>query len=313
MKTRWRSGVPNAQLPNKVRILENNDCSFRSRRHLIEGRVRSGIGPCEGPVPGDNSHFTNTRCRCYGGQKKGFQVGKAARSVERLFRIKSVFPEESTRQGPRGFQNVFSKSFQGVSGFHESFGVAFREVGVKLTSRHCTVDRREVKNVSTGKSTSGSASATSQKPGVTELEQRIQAFVRECDALRVAATPVLHKEKTSLVQQKVVLRWTAFHQCPTTCKMWKRWLSCRNCELRNALEVEDGVHQRVLGLIGGARSFKVGRSSQTDAPCQGLASHVWCQVDAKRRCLEGKSALPSMDHFSCRFWKESEVRSKRCS
>ena len=33
------------------------------------------------------------------------------------------------------------------------------------------------------------------EPGMTELEQRIQTPVRECNALGAAATPVLHQEK----------------------------------------------------------------------------------------------------------------------
>ena len=137
------------------------------------------------------------------------------------FRTRSVFSKQRLQFAKdHEVARTFSRSlFQGVSGFHDIRSGVPRGWS-QLTSRDCTVDRREVKNVSTGKSTIGSASATSQKPGVTELEQRIQAIMRECNALRVAATPVLHKEKP-VGQQMVVLRWTAFHQCPTTCKMWK--------------------------------------------------------------------------------------------
>ena len=55
-------------------------------------------------------------------------------------------------------------------------------------------------------------------------------------------------------------------------------------------------HHRVSGQIGGVRSFQVGSSHRGCPHAKGVlpALNNHAEVDVKRRCLEGKSALPSM-------------------
>ena len=75
------------------------------------------------------------------------------------------------------------------------------------------------------------------EPGVTELEQRIQALMRECDASRAAATPVLHLEKPIWCSEGCPSLDNP--PVPDNVQDVEWWLSCRNCELRNALEFGD--------------------------------------------------------------------------
>ena len=194
----------------------NSDGSSRSRGHLSEGRARSGIGPCEDPVPGDNSCFTITRRRCCGGQKEGLQVGEGARSFWRFYRSRSGFLEEGTRQAhevarerPLEVQIKECREFISRSEQRLARLEADRQALAQLTERRSRLSRLESQQLE----------APQPEPGV-KLEQRIQVFVRECDALRAAATPVLHQENQSGAQ-KGAPRWTTFHQCPTMCKMWK--------------------------------------------------------------------------------------------
>ena len=74
-------------------------------------------------------------------------------------------------------------------------------------------------------------------------------------------------------------------------------LSCRNCELRTALEFGDPGTIAFLGKLVAQGASKLAVLTE-DVPMPGVgvltALNNHAEVDAKRRCLEGKSKLPSM-------------------
>ena len=75
------------------------------------------------------------------------------------------------------------------------------------------------------------------------------------------------------------------------------WLSCRNCDLRNALEFGDPGTIAFLGKWVAQGVSKLAVLTE-DVPMPGVgvlpALNSHAEVYAKRRCLEGKSTLPSM-------------------
>ena len=154
-----------------------------------------------------------------------------------------------------------------MSEIHQSFGAASREVGGRSTGRDGTVDRREVKIVTTGKSAIGSASATA-RTGSDRLKQRI----RECDALRAAATPVLHQEKPDWCSEGCP-SLDNIPPVPDNVQDVEGWLSCRNCESRNALEFGD---QGTIAFWANwwRKELPSWQFSQRMSPCQESADHV---------------------------------------
>ena len=76
------------------------------------------------------------------------------------------------------------------------------------------------------------------------------------------------------------------------------WLSSRNCELRNALEFGDySTISKLSSLLaegsGRLAGFASADAMDTTSRSDLLAALI-ADGDAKRRCLPGKGALPSM-------------------
>ena len=69
------------------------------------------------------------------------------------------------------------------------------------------------------------------------------------------------------------------------------WFSCRNCELRNALEFGDPGTIAFLGKLVAQGASKLAILTE-DVSMPGLALNNHAQVDVRRKCLEGKSTLP---------------------
>ena len=112
------------------------------------------------------------------------------------------------------------------------------------------------------------------EPGVTELEQRNQALVRECEALRAAATPVLHQEKPIWCSE----RCPSLDNIPPVPDDARRGRVVKLSKLRveKCVGVWGSRHHRFSGQTGGARSFQVG-SSYRGCP------HVRAYIEQSRR------------------------------
>ena len=162
VKGRWRSVAPNAQLPNNVRTLETAIAALGPEDISVKTELEAAVARAKIQFQG-TTRVSPSPDVAVAEAKKGLQVGKGARSVWRFYRGRSGFLEEGTRQGPRSCQRTSSRGpNQGVSGIHRSFGAASREVGGRSTGRVGTVDRREVKIVTTGKLAIGSDPRNSQ-------------------------------------------------------------------------------------------------------------------------------------------------------
>ena len=134
-------------------------------------------------------------------------------------------------------------------------------------------------------------------PDVSAQLQRLEATVAE-----------LRKERDD-VRQKVECRsgvWMAnelpdVHRVPPIPVQEQHiydWLSSRNCELRNALEFGDhSTISKLSSLLaegcGRLAAFGTTESMDTSSRSDLMASLI-TDGDAKRRCLLGKAALPSM-------------------
>ena len=105
---------------------------------------------------------------------------------------------------------------------------------------------------------------------MTDLERRIQALLRECDALRVAATPVLHQKKPIWCSEGCP-SLDNIPPVPDDVQDVEGWLSSK-VRVEKFVGVWGSGHHRVFGQIGGARSFQVG------------SSHRGC-LHARGRCV----------------------------
>ena len=130
--------------------------------------------------------------------------------------------------------------------------------------------------------------AQPEGPSVTELQSRIDLLIRERDALQKIppkrALPGLWMtDGTPPIVQEVP-------PMPEDRQDLEGWLSCRNCELRNALEFGDGSTVGKVGALVAQGSARMVAFAQ-DIPMNGqakssLMSVLIDQADAKRRCIE---------------------------
>ena len=215
----------------------------RSRGRLSEGRARRALARAKIQFQGTNRVSPSPHVVVAEAKKKVFRLEKAlevyrdSTGQEVDFLKKAVAKaHEAARKRPLEVQIKECREF--VSS-EQRFLEADRQAELALlTEGKSRLSRLESQQLE--------APRQQPEPGVTELEQRIQALVRECDALRAAATQGCIRKNQSGAQ-KGAPRWTTFHQCPTMCQMWKG--GCRNCELRNALEFGDPGTIEFLGKL----------------------------------------------------------------
>ena len=121
-------------------------------------------------------------------------------------------------------------------------------------------------------------------PSVAELQRQIDQLVQERDALKVhpRQLPGVWMADGAPMASKDV------PPMPGDRQDLEGWLSCRNCELRNALEFGDtAAVARVGALVGSAKMA----AFVPDVPMDGqakssLMSALIDQADAKRRCID---------------------------
>ena len=130
--------------------------------------------------------------------------------------------------------------------------------------------------------------AQPEGPSVAELQSKIDQLIQERDALQKippkTALPGLWMADGSppIVQEVPPM--------PEDRQDLEGWLSCRNCELRNALEFGDVATVGKVGALEAQGSARMVAFAQ-DVPMNGhakssLMSVLIDQADAKRRCIE---------------------------
>ena len=209
VKERWRSGAATAQRPHSG----NSDGSSRSRGHLVAALARATrVSPSPDVVVAE-------------ARKKVFRLEKALEASG-----DSTGPEvdfyEAARERPLEVQIKECREFI-------TFGAASREVGGRSTGRVGSVDRREVKIVTTGKSANGSALAArtrSDRIGTAHPSScpRMRRVASCCHPSVASGKPIWCSERCPSLDN--------IPPVPDDVQDVEGWLSCRNCELRNALE-----------------------------------------------------------------------------
>ena len=130
--------------------------------------------------------------------------------------------------------------------------------------------------------------AQPEGPSVTDLQSRIDQLIQERDALlknppKTALPGLWMTDGTPPIVQEVP-------PMPEDRQDLEGWLSCRNCELRNALEFGDVATVGKVGALVAQGSARMVAFAQ-DIPMNGqakssLMSVLIDQADAKRRCIE---------------------------
>ena len=130
--------------------------------------------------------------------------------------------------------------------------------------------------------------AQSEGPSVTDLQNKIDQLIQERDALlnnppKTAVPGVWMADGPPPIVQEIP-------PMPEDRQDLEGWLSCRNCELRNALEFGDVATVGKVGALVAQGSARMVAFAQ-DVPMNGQAKSSLMsvpinQADAKRRCIE---------------------------
>ena len=102
-------------------------------------------------------------------------------------------------------------------------------------------------------------------PSVIKLQRRVDQLVQECDALK-AKPP--RKELPGVWTDGVPPNLQEVPPIPGDRQDLEAWLSCRNCELRNALEFGDAATMARVGALVAQGSAKMATFAQ-DVPMHG--------------------------------------------
>ena len=292
VKGRWRSGAPTAQLPNKVCTLETAMAALGPEDVSVKAELEAALVRAKIQFQGTTRVSPSPDVVVAEAKKKVFRLEKALEvfgdsTGQEVDFLKKALTKahEVARERPLEVQIKECREFISRSEQRLARLEADRQAELALlTEGKSRLSRLESQHLE--------APRQQPKPGVTELEQRIQALVHECEALRAAATPVLHQEKPIWCSERCP-SLDNIPPVPDDVQDVEGWLSCRNCELRNALEFGDPGTIAFLGKLVAEGASKLAVLTE-DVPMSGLALNNHVEVDAKRRCLEGKSTLPSM-------------------
>ena len=116
-------------------------------------------------------------------------------------------------------------------------------------------------------------------PSVIKLQRRIDQLVQECEALKGNPT---RKEFPGVWTDGAPPNLQEVPPIPGDRQDLEAWLSCRNCELRNALEFGDAATMARVGGLVAQGSAKMATFAQ-DVPMQGKSSHDGSSDRSSRR------------------------------
>ena len=257
VKGRWRSGAPTTQLPNNVRTPETAKAALGPEDVSVKAEFEAPLARAKVQFQGTTRVSPSPDVVVAEAKKKVFRLEKALEVFGDSTGPEVDFLKKALAKAHEAARERPLEVDQGVPGIHQSFGAAAREVGGRSTGRVVTVDRREVKIVTIGKSAIGSASAAR-----TRSDRIGIAHPSSCARMRSVAScrhPSVTSGRTNLVLRKVPLVGQHSTSARRRARR-RRVVKLSKLRVKKCVGVWGSRHHRVSGQTGGARSFQVGNS-----------------------------------------------------